>query len=276
VSRTELRYDEAATRHRRAGELFERTGHRRGVVWARYDLALLARDKGDLVTARALFAEALRDFRELDYWWAVATSAWGLGHVDVQLGEIDEAASLLAESLDLYLEFDDSRGVAQCFEALAAVALARSQYQKSVRLLAAAAGLRSALALPLPQTEAAAVRHVQDALLRLLDRRSFDRARHDGRTMPVNAAVELAKSIGVTSRRPDPPLTDRERQVAALVAAGMTNRQVARSAGSRKRPPRRTCTTSWASSAPTAGPKSLRGRRPRGWSRGRRIRHAQW
>jgi non-specific serine/threonine protein kinase len=231
VARTELGYDEAATHHRRAGELFERTGHRRGVVWARYDLALLARDKADLATARALFAEALRDFRDLDHSWAVATSAWGLGHVDVQLGEIDEAASLLVEALDLYLEFDDSRGVAQCFEALAAVALARSQYQKSARLLAAAAGLRTALAVPLPQTEAVAVRHVHDALLRLLDRRSFDRARHDGRTMPISVAVDLARSTGVSSSRPDPPLTDREHQVAALVAAGMTNRQVARSLG---------------------------------------------
>lgn len=231
VARTQLRYDEAAARHRRAGELFEQTGNRRGVVWARYDLALLARDKGDLGTARTLFAETLRDFRDLDYSWAVATSAWGLGHVDVQLGETDEAASLLVESLDLYLEFDDSRGVAQCFEALAAVALARLHYQKSARLLAAAAGLRSALSVPLPQAEAAGVRLVQDALLRLLDRRSFDRARHDGRTMPVNAAVELARDVGVMSRRPDPPLTDREHQVAALVAAGMTNRQVARNLG---------------------------------------------
>jgi predicted ATPase/DNA-binding NarL/FixJ family response regulator len=230
VARTELRYDEATARHRRAGELFERTGNRRGVVWSCYDLALLARDRGDLATARALFAEALREFRDLDYSYAVATSAWGLGHVDAQLGEIDEAAPLLVESLDLYLEFDDSRGVAQCFEALAAVALARSQYQKSARLLAAAAGLRAVLAVPLPKTEAAVVRNVEDALLRILDSRSFDRARHDGRTIPIAAAIELARSLGPGARS-HPPLTDREHQVAALLAIGKTNRQVARSLG---------------------------------------------
>jgi predicted ATPase/DNA-binding NarL/FixJ family response regulator len=234
VARTELRYDEAAMRHHRASELFERTGNRRGVMWSQYDLALLARDRGQLATARTLFAAALRDFRDIDYPWAVATSACGLGHVDVQLGEVDEAAPLLVESLDFQLEFDDSRGVAQCLEALAALACARSRYQTSARLLAAAAGLRAALAVPLPKAEAAAVQRVEEALARVVEPRSLDRARHDGRTMPITAAVDLAKSVGndqLMPRRPDPPLTSREHQVAALVATGNTNRQVARSLG---------------------------------------------
>jgi predicted ATPase/DNA-binding CsgD family transcriptional regulator len=235
VARAAGRYEEAATHYRRAGELSNRAGNARGVTWSSWDLGMLARDRGDLASARALFGTALRQFRDMDYPWAVASSAWGLGSVLVQLGEIDDGAPLLAESLGLYLGFDDRRGCAQCFEAMAAVAFARSMYQVSARLLSVAVALRVAVGVAVLPQEQAAIQVMENRLADVLPTEALDQARFDGRTMPLAAAVELANSVAgkdaASPWTPDPPLTRREHQVAALVAVGKTNRQVARSLG---------------------------------------------
>ena len=58
-----------------------------------------------------------------------------------------------------------------------------------------------------------------------------------GRTMPVEQATELALAVASGTAPADPdrpqqvPLTPRERQVAALVASGRTNRQIGRVLG---------------------------------------------
>src|SRR5262249_42838097 len=60
---------------------------------------------------------------------------------------------------------------------------------------------------------------------------------HTGRTMPAQEAVDLATAVASGGAPGDPerprpvPLTPRERQVAALVASGRTNRQIGRALG---------------------------------------------
>jgi DNA-binding CsgD family transcriptional regulator len=110
-------------------------GRRR--VSARYDLGLLARDHGDLGRAAELLRASLRDFRELDYPWAVAWSAWGLGTTLSAQARLEEARPLLAEALRIYIHVNDPRGVAQCLEALAYVASEQAHYETAARRSAA-------------------------------------------------------------------------------------------------------------------------------------------
>jgi predicted ATPase/DNA-binding NarL/FixJ family response regulator len=237
VARAVGEWDTSADWHRRAEAGFREGGHTNGVAWARHDLGLLARDHGDLDSAAELLRASLRDFRQLDHPWALAWSAWGLGTTLSAQGRLEEACSLLAEALRIYTDVNDPRGVAQCLEALAHVASERAHYESAARLIGAAAALRVRVAARQPDAEQARSSAVERVLARALGPQDADTLVHAGRTMPAQQAADLAMAVasGVAPGDPDRsdqvPLTPRERQVAALVASGRTNRQIGRVLG---------------------------------------------
>jgi predicted ATPase/DNA-binding NarL/FixJ family response regulator len=237
VARAVGEWDASADWHRRAEAGFREGGNMPGVAWARHDLGLLARDHGDLGSAAELLRASLRDFRELDYPWATAWSAWGLGTTLSAQGRLDEAGPLLAEALRIYTDVNDPRGIAQCLEALAHVASERAHYESAARLIGAAAALRERVAAHQSDTEQARSSAVERALLRALGTQDADTLMYAGRTMPAQQAGDLAMAVALGAEPGDPdrsgqvPLTPRERQVAALVASGRTNRQIGRVLG---------------------------------------------
>jgi predicted ATPase/DNA-binding CsgD family transcriptional regulator len=237
VARADGEWDASAAWHRRAEALYREEGATQGVAWAQHDLGLLARDHGDLGSAAELLRASLRGFRELDYPWAAAWSAWGLGTTLSAQGRVDEAAPLLAEALQIYTDVNDPRGIAQCLEALAHVANERAHFESAARLMGAAAALREQVAARQSDTEQARTSAVELVLSRALGSGDADTLIHAGRTMPVPQAADLAMAVAsgaapADADRPDQvPLTPRERQVAALVASGRTNRQIGRALG---------------------------------------------
>jgi non-specific serine/threonine protein kinase len=237
VARAGGEWDASADWHRRAEAGFREGGSTQGVAWARYDLGLLARDHGDLGSAAELLRASLRDFRELDYPWALAWSAWGLGATLTAQGRLEDACPLLAEAMRIYTDVHDSRGVAQCLEALAHVASERAHYESAARLIGAAAALRERVVARQPDAEQARSSAVERELARALGPQDADTLIHAGRTMPAQRAADLALAValgtapGDSDRSHHVPLTPRERQVAALVASGRTNRQIGRMLG---------------------------------------------
>ena len=237
VARAGGEWDASADWHRRAEAGFHAEGHTSGVAWARHDLGLLARDHGDLESATELLRVSLRDFRQLDHPWALAWAAWGLGTTLSAQGRLEEACPLLAEALRIYIDVNDPRGVAQCLEALAHVACERAYYESAARLIGAAAALRDRVAARQPDTEQARTSSVERVLARALGPQDAATLVHVGRTMPAQQAADLAMAVASGAAPGDPdrshqvPLTPRERQVAALVASGRTNRQIGRVLG---------------------------------------------
>jgi predicted ATPase/DNA-binding CsgD family transcriptional regulator len=237
VARAGGEWDASADWHRRAEAAFRAEGSTQGVAWAWHDLGLLARDRGDLDSAAELLRASLRDFRELDYVWAVAWSAWGLATTLSAQGRLAEACPLLAEALAIYTDLHDSRGLAQCLEALAFVASEQAHYETAARLIGAAAVVRERVAARPPDAEQARNSEVERVLTRALGPQDAYRFIHAGRTMPVRQAADLALAVasgatpGDLDRSQQVPLTPRERQVAALVASGRTNRQIGRMLG---------------------------------------------
>jgi predicted ATPase/DNA-binding NarL/FixJ family response regulator len=237
VARAGGEWDASADWHRLAEARYREEGSKQGVAWARHDLGMLARDHGDLGSASELLRASLRDFRELDYAWAVAWSAWGLGTTLSAQGRLEEACPLLAEALRIYTDLNDPRGVAQCLDALADVASERALYESAARLVGAAAALRERVAARQPDTEQARTSAVERVLARALGPLDADTFMNAGRTMPAQRAADLALAVasGTAPSDPDRPpqvsLTPRERQVAALVASGRTNRQIGRVLG---------------------------------------------
>jgi non-specific serine/threonine protein kinase len=236
VARAAGRYGEAARWHQRAELGHRRLRNPQGSAWVRYDLGLLARDRGDLGVAEQLLRESLREFRDLDYAWAVSSVAWALAVVLCTRGDIDEAAGLLGEALTRYRDLHDERGVAQCLEALAFVACERAGHPAAARMLGYASAQRRRLAAPRSEADRSRTAAVEAALIRALGAAAAERLRQDGRLMGAENAYALGQAVAAGQILAEPGvasavLTRREAQVAVLVASGRTNRQIGTTLG---------------------------------------------
>ncbi|HZO31709.1 MAG TPA: tetratricopeptide repeat protein [Chloroflexota bacterium] len=215
----------------------------RGDRWAvaRFDLMLgiAAHQLGDHDEARGRFEGALSVFRVVDDRWFLARALRGLGQIAWVDGDALGASTMYRDALSLYRELSDRAGVADCLAGVAAII--PCQPDQRVRLLAAADGLREALGLHLdPVNRVEANREVRAART-MLDQTAFAAAWAEGRAMSPEQAIELAlaplepagppndASDGRPATDLSSPLSRREREVATLVARGLSDRQIAAS-----------------------------------------------
>lgn len=228
-------YDLAAERYGVARTVWEAVDSRRGIAWSAHDLGLLAFETGDYATAETYLREALLGFRELQYEWAVAVSAWALATVLIAERRPDEAAQLLGEALVIHDSVADRRGVAQCLESLASLAVLRNDAATAGRLVGAAEAWRTAAGARPSRAEQTRLAALADSIARALGRGPADTERHAGRTLHPVASIALAAAFAAAATgQPHGDageLTARQRDVAALIAAGHTNRQIGRELG---------------------------------------------
>jgi predicted ATPase/DNA-binding CsgD family transcriptional regulator len=215
-----------------------------GAARALLGLGDLARLRGDPGDAHAKYLEALDILREIDARPEIARCLAGLGRVAIELGELGLARQHLAESLRLSRSTGSRIGMARGLEAFAALAAAEKRPEQAVRLTAAATALRETAGLP-PLSGARVDRYL--AAARRLGEPAIARLWTQGLALPAEAAVALAlgepgpqetiggrATIAVTAGAdyelaiaPHGTLTAREREVAALVAGGLTNKAIA-------------------------------------------------
>jgi DNA-binding NarL/FixJ family response regulator len=119
---------------------------------------------------------------------------------------------------------------------LAFVACDRSAHASAAMLLGYAAAQRRHLEAPLSEADRSRTAAVEAALIGALGPGAAERARQDGRLLGIRQAVALGhatadgQAVAGTSA-PSTVLTRRETQVATLVAAGRTNRQIGSALG---------------------------------------------
>ena len=232
VAREREEFGVAARHYVRAREKFERLGHGRGTAWASHDLGVLALERGDLVEADELLRTALEMFREVEYDWAVAVSAAALADVLTQHGRIDEPAVLYAEAVTRHERVGDRRGIAHCLDGLAELALARRTAATAARLHGAALAEREAVAARPTAWEQRRIDELDTKTRELLGPPDAQQQRQAGRRLPWPAVLELVgAAVPVSTETGAADLTGRQAEVAALVAAGRTNRQIARELG---------------------------------------------
>jgi non-specific serine/threonine protein kinase len=182
-----------------------------------------------------LHAESLALWRELGDRWGVAASLHDLARATNRLGEAWRAAGLLGESLALFAELGVRQGTAACLEGLAGVAITADRPLDAVRLLGAAEALREAIGAPLPardrQDLARVVAHARNASKGVAFRDAWRVGREFSADEMLAFAQQLARGLAAgnaaTPTDDAAALTERERQVAGLVAQGLTNRQIA-------------------------------------------------
>jgi predicted ATPase/DNA-binding CsgD family transcriptional regulator len=222
------------------GLVLARTLRDKGLIsMALADLGVVARIQGDLERAEAVLTEGLALSRDVRDKWRIALSLHSLGVVAFRRGDYHRAAGLYAESLVLASQVRDRWIADDCLDGLATVACTRGHYTHAARMLGAADVLREMLGYrPLADVQSDHDRCAATTRVGLGDA-AFSAAWTEGRTMTLQQAiadalaareslVAKAKSAAKpTGREGVGLLTPREREVAALIAQGKTNREIA-------------------------------------------------
>ncbi|MGW5112811.1 protein kinase domain-containing protein [Nocardia sp. NPDC004123] len=156
--------------------------------------------------------------------WAMGTAFW-------RQGALDRATDLLKESLRRARSVDDPLIAATSLEALAWIASDRDDVRRAAVLMGAAGALgraagSSAILFPnLATHHEACERRAQETL----GAREFGKAQKKGSAMSFAVAVAfgLGEDLPSPADRAASILTKRERQIAELVAEGLTNNAIA-------------------------------------------------
>ena len=95
--------------------------------------------------AGALATEAVASWREMGYLWGIAQALGTAAAAASERGDQVHAARLHEETLTLWLDSDDGRGIAGALAGIAGVANHRRQFEAAARLLGAAWGIAASL-----------------------------------------------------------------------------------------------------------------------------------
>ncbi|BAH53233.1 protein kinase domain-containing protein [Rhodococcus opacus] len=148
-------------------------------------------------------------------------------------GDRDRAVLLLRRGLELARLVDDPFGATWCLEILAWISSRENDFHRAAVLLAAAEVLRRRVGTSIVQIPDLTESHKECELVtrHSLGARAFETASREGEALGFAAAASyaLGESLPAAPRRGDPAaaLTKRERQVAGLVAQGLTNKAIA-------------------------------------------------
>ncbi len=212
------------------------SGRARVIVHAQRALADAYFEQGDPDRARGFADQAVALAR------ASVPSAWWLlqlllSQAKAAVGQHDFASATRAvgEALTLSRRVHDQAGIAAALELCAYLASAQRQPRRAVRLLAAATRLREAIGPQLLVPVGGRVRREID--LQVSARLGSDVRRaiwQEGAPAALEQAIAEALAFpggdpepGDAEPAPADALTPREREVARLVAQGLSNRQVA-------------------------------------------------
>ncbi|GAA3116704.1 LuxR family transcriptional regulator [Streptosporangium carneum] len=189
---------------------------------------------GEPEAAGKIFMECRLLCDDLGEVWVNAHADHGLGLVARAEGDAARTIAHTRDSLRVKRHFSDTIGVVSCLELLACAAAEEGDLARAGRLLAAARAERIDKGLleqgnPMLIEESA---RCAELVGQGLPRREAEEAAREGAAFGLDGAIAYAlgeEAEGFAVRRDSrwAPLTRREREVAELVAEGLTNRQIA-------------------------------------------------
>jgi DNA-binding CsgD family transcriptional regulator len=201
------------------------------------DLLFLAMTTALLGDARsaARSAETLAAAQSAGAEWSIAWGKWALGLHHFVQGDNRHATGLFQDALRLHRTFSNQWGYAWCTEALAWTAAADEQYERASRLLGATeATLRAIGGMGGFKLFAAGHERCEAQLRHALGDDAYAAAVQRGTDLSLDQGVAYALGEQAATSSPAPSLTHvpgvltrRERQVAELIAEGLSTREIA-------------------------------------------------
>jgi len=255
-------YDVAREQYSKALAQRHRVGDSGEVVVALASLAFVGHLQGQYDGCRELYEEGLAIAERLGDQSLRGYLLCRLGELAVDQGRYAEARARFTAGVEIYRSLGARTRLAGVLEGFAVLAAAHDEGTRALRLAGAAAALRDlVMARPTPR-EAAWPRPGLERARQLLGARASEWAWSDGLALSLDEAIDealadydyglrTARADRLAERRtensssnpqaphpetipfprlldesPIEPLTERQREVAALVARGLTNRQI--------------------------------------------------
>lgn len=208
------------------------------------DLADLAFCQSDLELARDYYKQLLLVSRELTSQTGSSVALRMLGYIALYESDFNSALQQFVEGLSLNQQKNFRLGMIRFLPAFAALAIAQGDAPRAARLLAATDALLEAKGVRLEPADATAYRRTLSAVRSQLDEATYQQARAGASNITLEGAVEYAlagsnlspeatrdldgPSVSArTAKETYDGLTAREREIAALIAAGKTNHAIA-------------------------------------------------
>jgi DNA-binding CsgD family transcriptional regulator len=218
---------------------------------------MVAHAEGQPGLATELLEESLTLARRVGSKWGTAVALTDLGIVASARGDAGQATSYCLDALTLLRDLGDRWGIARGLHTLGRLAVAVGDVERAARLYVASALLRESIGAPPRLTERPDYERDLSAARARLGEAAFAAACAAGEAMSPDAAIayalaterpsgtprtgapsshmasssagepDVAGQSGGSSPGQSTGLTRREIEVAALIARGLTNRQIA-------------------------------------------------
>src|SRR6266581_1793969 len=166
--------------------------------------------------------------------WLLSYAIWGLGFVALARGQLDQADGHLRDSLRIKRFFHDTLGLALALDVLTWTAGARGEGERAAVLLGGASQLWRTFGAQLFGSKHLMTRREQfeEQARQILGDHGLDAAFARGSDLTVDETLTYALQERVSTaptqpRRAATELTRREREIADLVADGMSNKEIA-------------------------------------------------
>jgi predicted ATPase/DNA-binding NarL/FixJ family response regulator len=216
-----------------AAELFEEASIRikgsnnRAWVTVRHSVGVLAVHRGDYRSALNILVECVAEARTHGDMWLYSAFLDSLAYAQLGLHDYDAAEASWKEVLPMVREDSDDLGMALGVQGLACVSSARHEDNRALRLAAAASRLTTTRSLGSDAWLLNQVMQAEQASRSRIGTRKSEKAWTQGWAMTTEQAIDYALGESEAEAAVDAgTLSRREQEVARLVAAGMTNREI--------------------------------------------------
>ena len=203
-----------------------------GLAFAFSGLGEVAVRQGKLEHANSLLEQGLALNRARGDKWGTGTQLGSLGWVALRQHDFKQMRIYLDESLSIRMEIGDKGGIAWCLEKLAEAKYEQSQFQDAATIFGQAESLRAPIGSVIDPADRSEYNRIISKLQAALGMDAFAAAWAEGRALRLEDVIDLALSDS-GGKAASPPkekfggLTPREREVAAWIAQGKSNREIA-------------------------------------------------
>lgn len=230
------KYDQVSAHMEEALAIYRKTGNVLRMGFILGGLGELDIRQGQYERAVRLLEESLAVRQEHGHKWGMGTSLGSLGWVALRQRDYSRMKTLLGESLSIRMEISDRGGIAWCLEKLAEGKYEQSLMDEAAKIFGHAQALRAPIGSVIDPADQEEYDRLITGLRSSLGEKAFTALWGEGASMPLDQIVDLALSgsesaTGAARAEKDKygGLTRREREVAALIAKGKSNREIAES-----------------------------------------------